>query len=461
MSRASYGLPLSRNTNGGTAGVKNYPNQASSFARIRDTLYVIGQLNYGSEDATSDEVLGYACAQEGVYTFRGLDGTQATQRELDERIAEERKKPPSSQGVRTFARELRRTLRDMGWIDHGAMVTAEGQALLDSQPGGVEEQALLVEGLLKIEVTEKDGINPHHPIPVLLKLLAHRPTLHRDGLELALEPRDDSDAELNRVRHLYDLPREQRMNQLGITPFQRANAVKIFPSLAVAAGLVVEDEDGFFSLSQEGWQIVGQPTTPTKARQRIARRRKRTTVGKLVTSQTIAKRRSGEAPRTLTPEEQERAAERLRERTFDHQALVSHMASFIGDDDGELFEDEFAYDMLWVPFDLAKPAILFEMKTITSDVDAHARVRHAVGQLSYYEYFHAAPRLPDREIVRCAVFDHALPTELYDYLTHEKVGAIHLPIGGAPVAPNPQGQKVLELLPWTPGAPWPARRIQA
>ncbi len=427
--------------------MKNYPNQASSFARIRDTLYVVRQLNLSGEDATSDEVLGYACAQEGAYTFRRLDGTQATQRELDARIAEERKKPPSSQGVRTFARELRRTLRDMGWIDHDAMVTAEGKALLNSQPGSVEEQSLLVEGLLKIEVTEKGGISPHHPIPVLLKLLAHRPTLHRDGLELALEPRNDSDAEFIRVRQLYDLPREQRISQLGITQFQRANAVKILPSLAVAAGLVVEDADGFFSLSQEGWQIIGQPTTPTTARKRIARRGKRTTVGKLVTSKTIAKRRSRQAPRTLTPEEQERAAERLQERTNDHQALVSRMAEVIGDGSGRFFEDEFAYDMLWVPFDFTKPAILFEMKTITSDVDAHARVRHAVGQLSYYEYFHAAPRLPDRDIVRCAVFDDEVPTELREYMTHEQVGAIALPSDGAPVALNPWGQKVLGLLP--------------
>ncbi|MGY1724742.1 hypothetical protein [Blastococcus sp. SYSU DS0533] len=427
--------------------MKNYPNQASSFPRIRDTLYVIDQLNQASEDATSDEVLGYACAQEGVYTFRGLDGTQATQRELDERIAQERKKPAASQGVRTFARELRRTLRDMGWVDHDAHVTAEGQALLASAAGSIEEQALLVEGLLSIEVTEKGGVSPHHPIPVLLKLLAHRPTQHRDGLELALEPTDDSDAEFNRVRHLYDLPRAQRMSQLGITDYQRANAVKIFPTLAVAAGLVVEDEDGFFSLSQEGWQIIGQPTTPATARTRIAKRAKRTTVGKLVTSKTIAARRSSEPPRTLTKEEQQRAAERLRERTFGHQALVRAMAQLIGDGDGELFEDEFAYDMLWVPFDATKPAILFEMKTITSDVDAHARIRAAVGQLSYYEYFHAKPRLGDREVVRCAVFDHMVPIELRDYLTHENVGAIHLPTTGLALALNPRGQEVLDLLP--------------
>ncbi len=94
----------------GVEELKNYPNQASTFSRIRDTLAVIQGLNNSGNDATSDEVLGYAAARGGVYTFRGLDATQATQKELDARIAEEKAKPPSSQGVLTFARELRRTL---------------------------------------------------------------------------------------------------------------------------------------------------------------------------------------------------------------------------------------------------------------------------------------------------------------------------------------------------------------
>ena len=224
---------------------------------------------------------------------------------------------------------------------------------------------------------------------------------------------------------------------------------------------MVEDEDGFFSLSQDGWHIVGSQVRPMSARRTIARRGRRTTVGKLVTSETIAKRRSRRPPRTLDADEQARAEEKLRERTKDHQALVTRMAKLIGDHDGVFFEDEFSYDMLWVPHDTKSPAILFEMKTVTTDADAQVRVRHAVGQLSYYEYFHAAPRLPDRDILRCAVFDADVPPELCDYMSHEHVGALVLPSSGRAIALDSWGRKVLDMLPGMPAAPSRVRRTRA
>ena len=43
--------------------MKNYPNQASTFARIRDTLEVVRDLKDAGQDAKSDDVLGYAYAK--------------------------------------------------------------------------------------------------------------------------------------------------------------------------------------------------------------------------------------------------------------------------------------------------------------------------------------------------------------------------------------------------------------
>ncbi len=412
--------------------MKNYPNQASTLSRIRGTLGVIADLNDQGMDASSSDVLGYACAKAGFYTFRYLDITTASRKEVLDRIAEERQKAATDQGALTFARELRRTLRDMGWIGSSAQATGSGSQLLQSQPNSAEEQGLLVEGLLKIEATHKGDVSPHHPVRTMLRLLAEHESERRDGLELALEPEDDSDAEFERVKALYKMPRTERMAALGISKTKRANAVKVFPTLAVAAGLVVEDNGGYFSLSQEGWNIIGQAASPATAKNAIVKRGRRTTVGKLVTSKTIARRRRTRPPRTLTPEEQARAAEKLKERTNSHQALVSRLAERIGDAQGEFFEDEFSYDMLWVPHDGKLPAVLFEMKTVTDQTDAHARVRHAVGQLSYYEYFHAAPRLDGREIMRCAVFDTKVPTELCEYMTHARVGAVVLPLAVTP-----------------------------
>ena len=299
--------------------MKNYPNQASQFARIRGTLAVIETLINAGRNVLDDGELGYACASAGVYTFSGL--TSPTPAALNARIGTERTKPPGSQGARTFARELRRTLHDMGWLDASGKITPEGQALLASKPGSIEEQSLLVEGLLKISVSDSTGT--HHPVQTMLRLLATNPSLSREGLELALEPHNDSPAELNRVVKLYGQPRAARVAALGITEAQRANAVKIFPSLAVQAGLVVEIQREL-SLSLDGWTVLGQ--SPPVAKKAIAQRPgRRTTSGKLVSTASVAKRVPTAAPAALSPAEQARARDRLRERTVDHQALVQRI----------------------------------------------------------------------------------------------------------------------------------------
>lgn len=414
---------------------------------MRGTLQTISELLDKGQDVDDDGVLGYAAARNGAYTFRGLPANpdEAT---LTARIAQERLKPAGSQGARTFARELRRTLRDMGWLDSTNQLTQAGKDLLASEPASVEEQALLVEGLLNIEATNKDGSQPNHPVRTMLQLLAHKPSVHRLGLELALEPVDDGDAELARIITLYDMPSDQRQAALDITDAQRANAVKIFPSLAEYAGLVVE-EDGLYSLSQDGWRVLGLPqgAPAAQAGQAIRQRRgRRTTVGRLVTSITAGKRRAHRPPRALTFEEQVRAYERLSERTDSHQALVRRIWCEIGEERGDIFEDEFSYDLLWVPTDDAVPAHLFEMKSITGETDAYARVRHAVGQLVYYEYFNVAPTLNGRELVKIAAFDSDIPEPLVDFLTSMHMGALLSEKGADVVALNELGQEFLDQL---------------
>lgn len=426
--------------------LKNYPNQASTFWRLRDTLSTLSDLGERGLDVDDDGVLGYAAARQRVYTFRGL--RNPSEAELEARIVTEQQKRSASQGARTFAREVRRTLRDMGWLDAQTRVTEEGARLLASAPNSVEEQALLVEGLLNIRVAEADGIGGNHPVRTMLQLLANRPSMMRMGLELALEPYDDGRGELDRVIALYDLQSPERLAALGITDFQRANAVKVFPTLAEYAGLVVE-EDGLHSLSQDGWRILGLPenAAPQQAAQAIRQRRgRRTTVGRLVTNGTAGQRRANRVPRGVTLEEQERAWQRLAERTESHQGIVRRVWAAIGPDRGDIFEDEFSYDLLWVPTNDNEPAVLFEMKSVTTETDAYARVRHAVGQLVYYEYFNVAPTLGERKVVRIAAFDADLPEPLIAFLTAMNVGGLVSEADGELKALNPAGRELLERL---------------
>jgi hypothetical protein len=424
--------------------LKNYPNQASSFPRIKATLRAIQELNDLGVNTLDDDTLGYELARRMLYTFSQLDYRTITSAELEARITLERAKSPSNQGGQTNARELRRTLRDMGWLNGEAAVTAEGVEALRTDPASIDEQALLVAGLLRIEATNRDGSDPSHPVQTLLRLLAVNSSLHRTGLELALEPRSDSQSEFERVRALYALAPALRQSALGISKAQRDNAVKIFPTLAVTAGLVVE-EDGLFSLTQDGWRVIGQ--APSVARASLASRPgRRKTVGRIVTVATVASRKRNEAPRTLSAEEQQRANARLGERTDAHRALVTRVTSLIGDHKGTLFADEFSYDLFWLPDDAGETAILFEMKTITGEKDSYARAKDAIGQLTYYDYFWIKPTWPDREVVRIAAFDRQVVPEIVEFFTHEGVGVLISESSGATNSPNEIGQKLLDRL---------------
>ncbi|MCL9665411.1 hypothetical protein L2091_09250 [Curtobacterium albidum] len=417
--------------------MKNFPHQISNFQRLRDALDFFAALNeqpVADVDLSSNADVGYQMIRQRLIKFNDLP-REANGAEIEARIGVEHGKNLGDQGPVTTARELRRTLRILGWLGGESEITASGDALLVSARGSIAEQAVLVEALLAAVAIDKDGSNPHHPVRTLLRLLALHPTSSRAGLELAFVPRDDSDAEFDHLRSLYDLTPTERRLALGVPKAKQANALKILPPLAVAAGLVIQEGQLYF-LSQDGWAVLRD--TPAQARMTIQRHRgRRTTVGKKVTTDTVAKRRSSRPPRALSGDEQRLAAERLGERTDLHQGLVRRVATIIGDDNGTLFEDEFSYDLLWVPEGDTEPATLFEMKSIISETDAYARVRHAIGQLTYYAYFRAGPMLPGRDIHRVAAFDAEIPAELVGFLTHENVGALLVSSAGEIRALNP------------------------
>ena len=426
--------------------MKNYPNQASSFKKVRGTLATVQEMMTRGDDPADDFQLGYSAARNRIYTFRGLSASDVSTHLIEQRIAEEMEKPKASQGALTFARELRRTLRDMGWIDQDSLLSRRGSELLETSPGSLREQSLLIEGLLNITAAYKGDTTVHHPVRTMLHLLAHRPSRNRAGLELALEPLDDSASELQRVIDLYDKSADDRARILDISSHQRANAVKIFPALAVHAGLVTMDNSNVYSLTLDGWQAIHKKATD--AGRAITRTRgRRASPGRLVTPSTIAKvRESGESRRLLTPEEQQMAAERLAERTGAHQELVSRMARTLPAEKGRIFEDEFSYDMLWIPDNEIHPIILFEMKSVTGEADAYARGRDALAQLKYYAYFNVSPVSEGRRIRLCFVSNDRIPEELARFLAREGVGAVVSCESEPPFSLNQPGEDILDQL---------------
>lgn len=430
--------------------MKNFPNQASDFTRLRATLATINELVASGSNVTDDGFLGYELAKRRQYTFRRFDYLAPdVEDRLAQRIADEKAKPAGSQGARTNAREMRRTLRALGWIGDDSKLTSTGLAILGAQSGSLEERAMLAQALWDIETTDVEGSS--HPVRLLLRLLNESPTRRRDGLELVLEAENDSETEWSRVRSLYLLPREQRRQQLhasGVTEVQIANAVKIFPPLAKTAGLVVEDGAGQMTLSPDGQALIGLPQPkPAQVIEAQAERSRRSKLThRRVTKATVAGKTGDAERRFLDEDDQKRAAQLLAERTARHQDLVRATAQLINRL-GEMYEDPASFDLLFVPADDSFPLVLFEIKTISND--ASTQSRNAVGQLSYYHFFDVSPHWPERTVIEVAVVDHRLPGQLAAYLASEEVAAVMVDQGGQWLALNEVLQdelpKILQL----------------
>jgi hypothetical protein len=409
--------------------VKNFPHQYNDLAKLRATLETVRDLTERGDDPQDDAVLGYELARRMVYGFRSLDtsGDAATvAQRIADRLEIERTKPSQSQGTRTAAREMRRTLRYLGWLEaDGTSLTPAGEALLDAGEGSDEERILMQQAIAGIAVEGKDG-NVSHPVQILLRLLDEVSLDSRQGMEVALEALDDSVEEFQRVAAIAAMPEGERISTLtgaGWGEYQLANAVKILPAFAMQSDLMTQDGSGRFILTEAGRRAIGRAVISTRPVRPTGRRPTRRRTSSIATNDPEQVGRSRRLlatdRRTLTPEEQAIAAELLYERTERHQALVRTIAARCGR--GKFYEDAAAYDLL-IDLDADSPLVLIEVKTVAGD--AIIQVRAAIGQLLYYEYFSVAPVFPGREIRRLVVVDETVPNELADFLEANQTGLV-------------------------------------
>lgn len=434
--------------------VKNFPHQYNELRKLRDTLETVRDLGDGGEDADDDGVLGYELARRRIYRFRALDYTgdaAAVDARVEKRIADDEQKPAGQQGARTAAREMRRTLRYLGWLD-GTQVTPAGEAVLETGEGSDGEQVLMQQAIGNIAVADQDG-RISHPVQVLLKLVDEVGFDSRSGMELALEATDDSVAEYQRVAALAELNHDERIAALeasGWTTSQLANAVKILPAFAEQSGLVTRDGTGRYILTDAGRRALGRavvgapPGVPAaQGRRQLRPRRRSTTAHTRNATQVGRSRRLGAAERrALTPEEQAAAAELLYERTERHQELVRTMATACRQAD--FYEDAAAYDLL-IDVDEAEPLVLTEVKTIAGD--AAIQIRAAVGQILYYEHFAVAEQFPERVVRRLVVVDERVDEELAAFLQAHDIGLIAI-VNEETLALNDLGEEIRrELFP--------------
>jgi hypothetical protein len=405
--------------------MKNFPHQMNDVFRLTRGLQVFANLGQQGENLSDDEVVGVSLARAGVYTFRAKDQT------LNEALEMELQKPRSSRGTHTAARDLRRMFLLTGFLQQDEsgrlIVSGSGHQLLDLNAADRKADLLLLWGraLRNMPLCDASG-DVSHPYRILLRLVDVRPGIAKRHLALALEARDDSDDEFDRLLELIEQQDwETTLQTIEATESSAKNAVKILPAIAEQIGDIVGEGDACYpgSLGVEIGQLTVSEVVgiPPSDRPRLPSRRHRS-----VTAQGIATLLADEAAELRVPERDLAAIEegigQRRERTNRHQRLVQDFARLCENAGFRLLEDPF--DCLAVG--TRDQSILAEMKTLSGGfADERSQVQRALAQLSYYEFFDLPTELiADHQIVRLAVFESEISAEHQQFLADHQVNVV-------------------------------------
>ena len=307
----------------------NFPHQINDLEKLKRALEVFDTLSTENADVDDDGVVGEAMARAGVYTFRDKTLT------VDEALQQEFQKPAGQQGTRTFARDLRRFFVLSGLLARnpttGLRVTALGQSILNATIGTPEATALWRAAMENVTLADADSGAVSRPYPTLLRLVRQFPGIESARLALALEARDESEAEFQRIAGLAQRDWDEVRDELGVSESHARNAVKILPAIARQLGDLRTDQNGNFP----------PPEAPAAPRIR-PRPRPRPPQGAAAVPPTPARNRRVNA-RTIarTPNFEERPAdeadyqnpeatrEARRERLTRHERLVQQVAQML------------------------------------------------------------------------------------------------------------------------------------
>lgn len=388
--------------------MKNFPHQVNSIQKLRASLAVAVDLLQRGESISDDGVFGYTLARREIYTFRGLD--HPSRHALEQRMVQEQTKLASNQGPRTFARDLRRTLMRLAFLqEHDDQLTISdfGTRLLElPDPPNPEASALWINAILRLELeTDRRG-GVTHPAMNMLRIIQAIPGIEKRWLAFSLDMDGDSRREFRRILRLIQSGRfERACRQVGATQYEAANAVKIIPALLEQVGLISIDQTRC-TLTDVSERILNQerpltaeaaPTTPAVPPipgRRLPR------PGRVVTTAEDIPLTVRTARSTRSEEEQLHTALALKERTTLHQLAVHEIVTRLRNC-GETRTSEDAFDILALPPGNA-PCLLIEVKTVKDDGLLQARI--ALGQLLFYEFFDVPTIAPGRVVVRIVVF---------------------------------------------------------
>lgn len=227
----------------------NFPHQVAKIDVLEQILERVDGLIGSGENVDDDGVLGYACVRSGLYHQKRKPA------DLESWIANQLTKSASSQGPRTWARDVRRTFALFGLLRTGPggwQVTDRGRRILAARTGqvgralGTAEWATSLLSLKFRAATDEPGVNETarvRPLRVMLEMLSvtSQPTLN---LALAFGVEDESEASFAALRATVNsvatgvVSQESALAAAGATSSLARDNVKIIPSMADQLGLI-------------------------------------------------------------------------------------------------------------------------------------------------------------------------------------------------------------------------------
>lgn len=400
--------------------MKGFPNQVSDLTKLKAAITIAAELEAAGKSVRDDGVYGEALIRGGVA------GTGHAKQPIEEYLDDQRSKPLSYQSYRTTARGLRELFRVLGFMDDLAALTAAGAAIAAIKSSSLSGELLRLWRTSILEMRHHGNYGgTSHPYQVLLRLIANVPGITRANCALALEAKDDSEDELDRIVKLAKLDEDKIVEKLGVSRTNWDNAKKVLPSFAEQLGdarkighsLYLNDPLTTTKTTQPKESTSTASVAPAGSR-REASKVKAADIAKAGTVETFDE--VPEAAVVATPEEVAASKEKLADRLKRHNLIVQKVAALLEAHGAELFEN---------PFDcLARfedTCLLLEVKTLDrSAEDEISRVREALAQLLYYEAFVAGKYSDKRQVMKLAVFEFPITHAHGEWLRASNIEAI-------------------------------------
>jgi len=396
--------------------LKGFPNQIADFGKLAKGMQVAVELE--GPDAKNDGLYGVALVHAGVA------GTGHQAKPAEQYLAEQNLKPTSSQGHRTAARGLRELYRKLGLIeDNGPnlFVTALGRQAAGFADAPLDAAQSTFWRTALSNMSLGHDANVSHPYQILLRLVARYPGISRARCALALEARDDSSAEMNRIGELVLLDEEAIIEAIGATRSNWDNAKKMLPRFAEQLGDVVRIQGGYVLGNVPGG-IASTRDRSVAAAPRVGRvpRSSRSVTPESIARAGLAERSEPALPTQIDPAQMEAAIATRADRVRRHNLIVRAIAGRLAGAGFSLYEDPF--DVLAVG---NGEALLLEIKTLDgSEADERDRVRDALAQLLYYEAFVTQPHVDGAPILKLACFESRPSNAHIDWLRRSDIVSV-------------------------------------